>query len=57
MDPVGNYGKGVKQVYDSFKASGKTNISMFLYENCRHEIHNDTCKEQMIEDILKFIAK
>ena len=57
MDPVGNYVKGVKQVYDSFKASGKTDISMFLYENCRHEIHNDTCKEQMIEDILKFIAK
>lgn len=57
MDPVGNYGKGVKQVYDNFKASGKTDISMFLYENCRHEIHNDTCKEQMLEDILKFVTK
>lgn len=57
MDPVGNYGKGVKQVYDSFKASGKEDVTMFLYKNCRHEIHNDSCKEQMIEDILKFIAK
>ncbi len=56
-DPVGNYGKGVKQVYNSFKAYGKTDVTMFLYENCRHEIHNDTCKTQMTEDILKFIAK
>ena len=57
MDPVGNYGKGVKQVYNNFKSSGKSEVSMFLYENCRHEIHNDTCKTQMTEDILKFIAK
>lgn len=57
MDPVGNYGKGVKQVYNNFKASGKTDVTMFLYENCRHEIHNDSCKTQMTEDILKFISK
>lgn len=57
MDPVGNYGKGVKQVYDNYKSSGKTDLSMFLYENCRHEIHNDTCREQVTEDILKFIVK
>lgn len=57
MDPVGNYGKGIKEVYRNYKAAGKENITMFLYENCRHEIHNDTCKAQMTEDILKFIAK
>ena len=57
MDPVGNYGKGIKEVYNKYQAFGNTNIKMFLYEDCRHEIHNDTCKEQMTEDILKFIAK
>lgn len=56
MDPVGNYGKGIKEVYNNFKASGKTNVTMFLYENCRHEIHNDTSREQVTEDILKFIS-
>lgn len=56
-DPVGNYGKGVKEVYHNFKAAGKEDATIFLYENCRHEIHNDTCREQMTEDILKFIAK
>ncbi len=57
MDPVGNYGKGIKEVYLNYKAADKENTTMFLYENCRHEIHNDSCKEQMIEDILKFIAE
>lgn len=56
-DPVGNYGKGVKEVYDNYKSSDKSDVTMFLYENCRHEIHNDTSREQMTEDILKFIAK
>ena len=56
MDPVGNYGKGVKQVYDNYKASGKCDVTIFLYKDCRHEIHNDTIREQMTEDILKFIA-
>lgn len=56
MDPVGNYGKGVKQVYDNYKSSGKCDVTIFLYENCRHEIHNDTSREQMTEDILKFIS-
>ncbi len=57
MDPVGNYGKGIKEVYDKYKAFGKSNISIILYENCRHEIHNDSCRQQMTEDILKFITK
>lgn len=56
MDPVGNYGKGVKEVYDNYKASGKCDVTIFLYKDCRHEIHNDTSREQMTEDILKFIA-
>lgn len=57
MDPVGNYGKGVTKVYNSFKSSGHTDVTMFLYKDCRHEIHNDSCQVQMTEDILKFITK
>ena len=56
-DPVGNYGKGVKWVYNTLKAFGKTDVTMFLYKDCRHEIHNDSCRDKMTEDILKFIAK
>ena len=55
-DPVGNYGKGVTAVYKKLKAAG-CDVSIHLYENCRHEIHNDTCREQSAQDILKFIMK
>lgn len=57
MDPVGNYGKGVREVYNRLKAAQKSDVTLFLYENCRHEIHNDSCREQLTEDILRFIAK
>ena len=55
-DPVGNYGKGVTAVYEKLKSAG-CNVSMRLYEDCRHEIHNDTCREESAQDILKFIMK
>lgn len=54
-DPVGNYGEGVKKVYNSLKENGK-NVKLKLYPDCRHEIHNDSCKEEMFEDILEFIS-
>lgn len=54
-DPVGDYSKGVKKVYNRLK-DGR-DVTLKLYENCRHEIHNDTCKNEMIEDILEFLEK
>ncbi len=55
-DPVGNYGKGVTQVYNDLIKSG-AKAEMKLYTDCRHEIHNDTCKAEVISDILNFIKK
>ena len=53
-DPVGNYGKGVKRVYELLKANVK-NVELKLNPDCRHEIHNDTCKDEMFSDILNFL--
>lgn len=53
-DPVGNYGAGVKQVYQKLQAA-KAQVIMYLYDDCRHEILNDTCREQVIQDILQFL--
>ena len=55
-DPVGNYGKGVTTVYKRLLSAGQKQVTLRLYENCRHEIHNDTCKEEMLEDILAFLS-
>ena len=56
-DPDGNYGRGVREVYDKLIKNGQKNVTLHLYENCRHEIHNDTCAEQSRNDILEFILK
>ncbi|MEE1239571.1 MAG: alpha/beta fold hydrolase [Acutalibacteraceae bacterium] len=56
-DPVGAYGKGVTKVYEKLKTAGVNDVTLRLYSGCRHEIHNDSCKETVISDILKFIWK
>jgi len=54
-DPVGNYGKSVTEVYNLLKAQN-VNVKIKLYKNCRHEIHNDSCKDEMFADILEFLS-
>ena len=54
-DPVGAYGKGVTRVYNKLKAAGVKDVTLKLYNGCRHEIHNDSCKNQVINDITEFI--
>ncbi len=54
-DPVGDYGKGVKQVYDELKKEGKR-AKLILYEGARHEIINDSTYDEVKRDILAFLA-
>ena len=54
-DPVGDYGKGVTKVYEMLKAEN-VNVQMKLYQGCRHEILNDTSRDEVIADIKRFIA-
>lgn len=56
MDPVGNFGKGVKEVYDRLEKSGHTNAEMKLYPDARHEILNELNKEEVYEYIDNFIT-
>ena len=55
-DPVGNYGKGVQEVFKRLIKHGK-NAQIKLYPNCRHEILNDTCRDEVIRDILVFVDR
>ena len=54
-DPVGDYGKGIKLCEAKFKAN-EADVTMKLYPNNRHEILNDTARDEVIKDILEFIA-
>ncbi len=53
-DPVGEYGKGVRQVYRDLKKTGHTDISLKLYAGDRHEILNELDRQTVMADIVKW---
>ena len=54
-DPVGDYGEGVTTVFRKLLRR-KADVRVKLYEGCRHEVLNDSCREEVIDDILSFIG-
>jgi len=52
-DPVGGYGKGVREVYEKLKKEN-VNAKIILYPGARHEILNDFTYEKTKLDILTF---
>lgn len=57
MDPVGNYGQGVRKAYDDFAKAGMSRISIKLYPGDRHELLNEKDKQQVYEDIYPWIME
>lgn len=56
-DPVGEYAKGIDEVYNKLLQSGHTAVEEKLYPECRHEVLNELNKEEVYEDIYSFIMK
>ena len=54
-DPVGNFGKGVNKVYDSMKRAGITDVRIKLYEGARHELFNELCYDEVVNDTYAFL--
>ena len=54
-DPVGNAGIGVKAAYELIKSAGISDVTMKLYEGDRHEILNETDREQVFEDLYNWM--
>ena len=55
MDPVGSYGKGPEYIYKRLLISGAEDISFKIYEGARHELFNETCREQVFADITQWL--
>lgn len=53
-DPVGGYGAGVKRAYEQFEQAGMTKLSIKLYPGARHELLNETNREEVYKDLLEF---
>lgn len=55
MDPVGNWGKGVKEVETKIKAQNLKDFRCKLYPEYRHEILNEIGKENVYKDISNWL--
>ena len=56
-DPVGGYGQGVRQVAEMLKKTGHDAVTLQLYPGCRHEILNETNREDVMRDLLDWLRK
>ena len=54
-DPVGNYGEGVKKVYNRFLKVGCKDVKLKLYKDGRHEMLNELNKDEVYADILYWL--
>ncbi len=54
-DPVGNYGEGVKKVYNRFLKVGCKDVKLKLYKDGRHEMLNELNKDEVYADILDWL--
>lgn len=54
-DPVGNYGKGVRRVYEDLQKLGVKDMEIQLYPEDRHELLHETDKEKVFKDIAGWI--
>lgn len=55
MDPVGDYGRGVREVYRRYRKAGVHELSMKLYSECRHELFNETNKKEIYNDVFSWL--
>ena len=53
-DPVGDFGKGIKRLYECYKELGIHDLKYKLYKNGRHEMLNESNKDEVILDILNW---
>lgn len=54
-DPTGNYGAGVKKVYQEYLDAGLTNVKMTLFEGMRHEVLNEQDYQKVYDSIYQWI--
>ena len=54
-DPVGNYGKGIHEVYNKLVDSKHTDVSITLFSGDRHEILNEKDKNDVYKAVLSWL--
>jgi alpha-beta hydrolase superfamily lysophospholipase len=55
LDPLGGRGEGVQKVAAELKAAGVRDVTLKLYENGRHEMHNEPNREEVFQTLIGWI--
>ena len=56
-DPVGDWGQGPVYVANTLKENGVRVVDLLLYEGARHELFNETNKDEFFADLIKWLAQ
>lgn len=56
-DPVGHNGKGVEKVAGFFRQAGTEDLTVKLYPDGRHEMMNETNRDEVFGDILAWLEE
>ncbi|WP_145412191.1 alpha/beta hydrolase [Paenibacillus xylanexedens] len=54
-DPVGSFGKGIIRLYNAYKQQGIDNVTYKLYPGGRHEMLNETNRDEVTADIVNWL--
>ena len=54
-DPVGENERGVRKVYKRFSDTGCRDITLGFYKDARHELFNETNREEVREDLFSWL--
>ena len=57
QDPVGDMGKGVNAVYKMYQKVGLEDVKCTLYVGGRHEMLNETIREEVFADLVKWLGE
>ena len=54
-DPVGDSGKGVRAVAEQYESVGVADVTCTLYPGARHEIFNETNRDEVTADVVAWL--
>lgn len=53
-DPVSNYAEGAKAAVEAYKKAGIRDVSLIVYPGARHELLNETNREEVTDDVIRW---
>jgi alpha-beta hydrolase superfamily lysophospholipase len=54
-DPVGDFGKGVRNLYDAYKRAAVFDVRLQLYADGRHELFNEINRQEVTDDLIAWL--